>query len=147
MAALLASRLAKTVYDEFKIKPTKTTLWTDSMVVLAWLRSESTLLKPFVGVRVAEIQATWDPGNWKYVPTKQNPADDLSRGIKVSEMNGRWMNGPAFLRSSPEEWPVETSTPSTEVPDFKNPKPIFVMQPAPRPIVDPSRFSNWPRLC
>ena len=45
MAALLASRLAKTVHDEFKIKPAKVILWTDSMIVLAWLRSESALLK------------------------------------------------------------------------------------------------------
>ena len=102
MAALLASRLAKTVHDEFKIKPAKVILWTDSMIVLAWLRSESALLKPFVGGRVAEIQATWDPCTWKYVPTKQNPADDLSRGIKVCEMSGRWMNGPAFLREPPD---------------------------------------------
>ena len=71
--SLLASRLAKTVHDEFKIKPAKVILWTDSMIVLAWLRSESALLKPFVGVRVAEIQATWDPSTWKYVPTKMNP--------------------------------------------------------------------------
>ena len=46
--SLLASRLAKTVHDEFKIKPAKVILWTDSMIVLAWLRSESALLKPLV---------------------------------------------------------------------------------------------------
>ena len=60
MAGLLASRLARTIYDKFKIKPQNVVLWSDSMIVLAWLRSESTLLKPFVGVRIAEIQATWE---------------------------------------------------------------------------------------
>ena len=55
MAALLASRLAKTVHDEFKLKPSRVFLWSDSMIVLAWLRSETSQLKPFVGVRVAEI--------------------------------------------------------------------------------------------
>jgi hypothetical protein len=133
MAALLASRLAKTVHDEFKIKPAKVILWTDSMIVLVWLRSESALLKPFVGVRVAEIQATWEPCTWKYVPTKLNPADDLSRGIKVWEMSGRWMNGPAFLRKPPEEWPTEANIASPEVPEKKIPKPIFVLQPMPNP--------------
>lgn len=81
MAALIASRLAKTIYDEFKIKPSSVTLWSDSKIVLHWLRSESASLKAFVGVRVTEIQSTWDPSLWRFVPTEQNPADDLSRGI------------------------------------------------------------------
>ena len=94
------------------------------MIVLAWLRSESSLLKPFVGVRVAEIQETWDPNLWRHVPTKLNPADDLSRGIAVSEMNGRWMNGPSFLRDKPEDWPTETNQATLEVPEFKVGKPV-----------------------
>ncbi|CAB4022971.1 hypothetical protein DSY43_00310 [Paramuricea clavata] len=98
MADLLASRLAKTVCDEFKIKPSEVILWSDSMIVLAWLRSESTSLQPSVGVRAAEIQATWESGTWEYVPTDLNPADDLSRGIPVTKVNERWMNGPSFLK-------------------------------------------------
>lgn len=77
------------------------------MIVLAWLRSESTLLKPFFGVRFTEIQATWESTVWKYVPTEHNPADDLSRGIPVSEIHGRWMIGPSFQKRSPAEWPSE----------------------------------------
>ncbi|XP_028395713.1 uncharacterized protein LOC114519743 [Dendronephthya gigantea] len=119
MAALLATRLAKTIYDEFKIKPIRVTLWSDSMIVLAWLRSESTLLKSFVGVRVAEIQSTWEPDVWRYVPTDLNPADDLSRGIAVHEMNERWMNGPLFLRECPEHWPTEVKETFPEVPETK----------------------------
>jgi ribonuclease HI len=116
MAALLATRMAKTIYDKFKIKPSKVTLWSDSMIVLAWLRSESTLLKSFVSVRVAEIQASWEPTDWRYVPTNLNPADDLSRGISVHEMNGRWMNGPSFLRKNSDEWPTEVDKASPEIP-------------------------------
>jgi hypothetical protein len=85
-------------------------------------------LKPFIGVRVAEIQATWDPRTWKYVPTK----------LKVCEMSGRWMNGPAFLREPAEEWPTEANIASPEVPEKKIPKPIFVLQPIPNPIIDPT---------
>ena len=81
MAALIASRLAQTIYEEFKIKPSCTTLWTDSTIVLNWLRSESATFKTFVGVRVAEIQAAWDPKCLRYVPSESNPADDLNRGI------------------------------------------------------------------
>jgi hypothetical protein len=66
-----------------------------------------------------------------------NPDDDLSRGIKVCEMSGRWMNGPAFLREPPEEWPTEANIALREVPEKKIPKPVFVLQPIPNPIIDP----------
>lgn len=59
--------VAMTIHDEFKIKTSKVKLWLDSVIVLAQLRSESTLLKSFVGVRDAEIQATWEPTVWQYV--------------------------------------------------------------------------------
>ena len=96
---------------------------------------------------MAEIQETWDPNLWRHVPTKLNPADDLSRGITVSEMNGRWMNGPSFLREEPEDWPTETDQATPEVPEFKVGKPICALQPVPSTIIDPARFLNWQRLC
>ena len=125
MAALLASHLARTIYDEFKIKPKTVVLWSDSMILLAWLCSESTLVKLFVGVRVAEIEATWESIAWRYVPTSLNPADDLSRGIPVAQMNGRWMNGAPFLKESPKAWPSEAIEPVTKVPEIKTAKPLF----------------------
>ena len=79
MAALVASRLASTIYNKFKMKPAVVKLWSDSKIVLHWLRSDSALLKAFVGVRVAEIQSTWESSHWRYVPSALNPADDLSR--------------------------------------------------------------------
>ena len=36
MAALLAMRLAKTIYKEFKIRPSNVTLWSDYMIVLTY---------------------------------------------------------------------------------------------------------------
>ena len=147
MAALIATRLAKTICNEFKIKPARVVLWSDSMIVLAWLRSESTAFKSFVGVRVAEIQSTFESATWRHVPSDLNPADDLSRGITVSEMNGRWMNGPVFLTKEPEEWPIETSETPSDVPEVKLRKPLFVLQSKPTAFMDPSRYSNWPRLC
>ena len=89
MASLVASRLAKTICDEFKIKPASVTFWSDSRIVLHWLNSESVSYKPFVGVRVAEIQSTWEPKFWRFVPTDLNPGDDLSRGISLQDIDGR----------------------------------------------------------
>jgi hypothetical protein len=59
------------VYDEFKIKPSEVILWSHSMIVLAWLRSELTSLQPFVGVRVAEIQATWESDTWRFSKSEE----------------------------------------------------------------------------
>ena len=87
-----------------------------------------------VGVRVAEIQATWESIAWRYLPTSLNPADDLSRSIPVARVNGRWMKGPLFLKESPEAWPTEVIEPVTKVPEIKT-------------IIDPSHFSNWQKLC
>ena len=149
MAALIASRLAKTIYEEFKIKSSKVVFWTDSMIVLAWLRAESTVLKPFVGVRVSEIQTSWDQCCWRFVPTDLNPADDLSRGIPVQRLNERWMRDPAFLRDQPDQWPSHPSDEQAELPEVKNQKSILFLQrpTAKHPIIDPSRFSNWGKLC
>jgi hypothetical protein len=80
MAALVASRLAKTIDSELRDKLT-VYFWLDSQIVLHWLKSDSLTLKQFVGVRVAEIQSTWDSNAWRYVPTAQNPVDELSRGL------------------------------------------------------------------
>ena len=108
MAALVASRLAQTICQEFKLKSSNVTLWSDSTIVLNWLRSESASFKPFVGVRVAEIQESWSPSSWRYVPLEDNPADDLSGGITVEELcSGRWINGPPFLSKLKTEWPSE----------------------------------------
>jgi len=65
MAALMAARLAKTIYEEFKEKPQSMELWSDSKVVLRWLHSDSSLMKVLVGVRVAEIQSTWNEEHWR----------------------------------------------------------------------------------
>ena len=118
------------------------------MIVLAWLRSESTMFKSFVSVQVAEIQTVFEPTIWRYVPSSCNPADDLSRGTSAQEMNGRWMNGPLLLRKEHKEWPSEVNDIQPELPELKVNKALFVLQPSKSSaVIDPSRYSNWSRLC
>ncbi|KAK3729904.1 hypothetical protein QZH41_006241 [Actinostola sp. cb2023] len=146
MAALIASRLAQTIYTEFKIKPATVTLWSDSTIVLHWLWSETATLKPFVGVRVAEIQSTWAPSCWKHVPTRQNVADDLSRGISVRELSeGRWLNGPSFLMKPETEWPSENISVVNEDSEKKS---VASATPVTKsvPLVEPSEYSSWGKL-
>ena len=61
-------------------------------------------MKPFVG----EIQSLTDPEQWGHVPTKQNPADLLTRGLSVSTLiqdEESWWKGPALLMQEKTEWP------------------------------------------
>ena len=90
------------------------TFWSDSRIVLHWLNSESVSFKPFVGVRVAAIQSTWDPKYWRFVPTNLNPTDDLSQGISLEDIDGHWKNGPQFLKGLKEEGPIKSVCQSTE---------------------------------
>ena len=89
MAALVGSRLTSTLANAL-IAHLDVFLWSDSSLVLHWLKSESLSLKPFVGIGVAEIQSTWPSSNWHYVPSPLNVADDLSRCLSVDELDKRW---------------------------------------------------------
>ena len=93
----------------------KTYFWTDSMNVLWWLKNRSWALKTFVGNRVARIQQKTSPEQWKYVQSKENPADLPTRGLTAAnlELSELWSNGPAFLYEEKDEW-KKTDIISTE---------------------------------
>ena len=72
--------------------------WTDSKVVLEYIANESSRFHVFVANRVQGIQDNTFVDQWKYVESKQNPADEASRGLKTQELlNSRWITGPEFL--------------------------------------------------
>jgi hypothetical protein len=110
-AAVLASRLCKTIEREVRIQLKESILFTDSAIVLAWIRSQGKRLKPFVSSRVGEIQDNVQPVQWRHIPTEHNVADDVSRGLPAAELSSRWKKGPEFLHQPKEEWPVENAKP------------------------------------
>ena len=63
---------------------------------------------------MGEIQSNTDPSQWKHIPGEVNVADDVSRGITVQELNGRWVNGPEFLQQPEELWPIQATAPPSE---------------------------------
>ena len=98
------------------------------------MRCESTLLKAFVGVRVTEIQSTWDPSFWRFVPTDLNPADDLSSGLLV-ELN-EWA-----MEKGKHEWPRESANPIGDDPERKKTNVIGAGS-LRTPLLDPSAHSR-----
>ena len=107
--AVLASRLGKTIRKESRLKFEESMFFLDSKIVLAWICSETRRFRPFVSVRVGEIQDNLDPAQWRHVPGDQNVANDVLRGVPVERLNGRWQYGPDFLRLPESEWPQDPS--------------------------------------
>ena len=108
MGALVAARLAETLAAELMTKIEKITFWSDSTIVLHWIHQTSSNYKVFVGNRVSEIhtimsnlETTLGAGavGWRYVPTGDNPADDIIWGLHPVELNvnHRYCAGPEFL--------------------------------------------------
>ena len=81
--------------------------WTDSTVVLHWLRKGETY-KPFVSNRVSKVREK-DFISWRYVPTLENPADYGSRGCAADKLPTTWFEGPSWLNYR-SAWPEDIVT-------------------------------------
>ncbi|GBP84844.1 hypothetical protein EVAR_69420_1 [Eumeta japonica] len=77
---------------------TNTTYWTDSKTVLSWINADPRSFKPFVAHRLAEIEETSSAKNWRWVPSKDNVADDATRD-PPNEFSSehRWFKGEKLL--------------------------------------------------
>ena len=145
-AAVLASRLAKTIQEESRIRFQSVKFFTDSMITLAWLQSLSRSFKPFVSSRVGEIQNNSDPNQWRHIPGEVNVADDVSRGIRVEDLNGRWSNGPEFLQLPEELWPQEAVKPVSEEDMERRQVKVVCEVKKVEQAIDPKKFSSWRNL-
>ena len=106
MAALVATRLAKFVVKSFygHFDGMSIQFWSDSQIVLHWLHSQKKL-KQFISNRIKEINQTMPNAKWGYCPTKDNPADLLTRGISYKAFESSfWMEGPTWLKEK-SNWP------------------------------------------
>ncbi|XP_037952450.1 uncharacterized protein LOC119682944 [Teleopsis dalmanni] len=104
--ALLLAKLYQKVQPIFAQFKGETFFWTDSQIVLHWLKQHSSTLSAFVGNRVAEIQDITANGQWRHVPTQSNPADVVSRGCNIRQLSEScWFTGPEFLLLADKYWP------------------------------------------
>ena len=146
-AAVLASRLAKTIREESRIHFKSVHFFTDSTITLAWITRPSRFFKPFVSARVGEIQSNSEPSQWRHIPGDVNVADDLSRGISAQDLTGRWRDGPKFLRLPEELWPqLDTAqAPPVEHMERRRAEAVCQVKIAENPI-NHQVFSSWRRL-
>ncbi|XP_041364374.1 uncharacterized protein LOC121379789 [Gigantopelta aegis] len=97
-AALVSVNVSAFLQRELDYNDITETFWSDSKIVLSYIANESLRFHVFVANRVQQIREHTDPSQWKYVKGEENPADDASRGISVTDfMNSKWLTGPEFL--------------------------------------------------
>ncbi|KAJ0177854.1 hypothetical protein K1T71_006727 [Dendrolimus kikuchii] len=140
-AALIGARLAAEIRREHGFEPRDVTFWSDSKTVLHWVRNDSARYTPFVAHRLGEIGELTEPGQWRWVPTKENVADDATRiGGSILKTDDRWFVGPGFLYGPRNEWPKElpANDETTEV--------LVNFATDAEPFIDATRFSTYGKL-
>lgn len=77
--ALLA-KLVETVATTLKCNTAQTEVFCDSTVALAWLKGPASKYETFVHNTVEFVNSILPYSQWKYINTKENPADLFTRG-------------------------------------------------------------------
>ena len=74
-AAILAVRMAKITSQQHTYKFERRVFWSDSRTVLQWLKSDPRTFKTYVMNRLGEICEETNVDEWRWVSTKDNPAE------------------------------------------------------------------------
>ena len=106
-AATLSARIDLMLRRAFEIDIHDSVFWTDSVTVIRYIRNEHTRFQTFVCNRLAVIRDVSSPTQWRYVMSRENPADQASRGETAGAFlnDRRWFQGPEFLWRDSEAWP------------------------------------------
>ncbi|XP_073965607.1 uncharacterized protein [Choristoneura fumiferana] len=97
--ATLAAKLISEVSQVMEIPKENLYAWSDSTIVLAWLKGGSSRWTTFVSNRVSTILNILDLEQWGHVSTESNPADCASRGLQPKDLMAHplWWTGPQWL--------------------------------------------------
>ena len=109
-AAFVSTKVVAMVKEDLDIHGLSETYWVDSKIVLGYIQNEPKRFRTYVANQTNKIRSQTEKGQWKYISTLDNPADDTSRGlcVKDEEKVRRWFHGPPFLWD--KEWSLSAST-------------------------------------
>ncbi|GFW72711.1 uncharacterized protein TNCV_3799381 [Trichonephila clavipes] len=107
LGAVMGARINLTTSESLHVS-LKTYFWTDSLIVLAWIKNR----KPwntFVGNRMMEIKELTNVDYWRHVPGDVNPADLPSRSCEWSDpLQSQWWEDPAWIKETENNWQMLT---------------------------------------
>jgi hypothetical protein len=144
---MLLADMYKASSRALKISFNKTRFWTDSMIVLAWLKSPAARWKTVVANRVNHRQETTNVEDRSCISSQENPADLVSRGADANVLRNLslWWRGPDWLQV--EAWPK-----GEEIADINderkrvNPIPVASLLTQLSQEVIFTKFSSWNKL-
>lgn len=145
-AALLLAQLIEKVLPAMQMKFQQVVCWSDSTIVLSWIKKPYEKLRMFVRNRIAEIQRITKDFKWSYIRSNSNPADIVSRGQLPQELNTNnlWWNGPEFLYIAYYQAENIEEVPEESLPEMK----VLVAMPAlqiePFPFF--TKFNNFRKI-
>ena len=132
---LFGASILKKLYVEtksqFDFPIDRVIFWSDSTIVLCWLKKAPHLLRTYESNRVADIQTLGDQVQWRHVHS-----EDFIK-------NTLWTSGPSWLSVKEREWPQSIESSLTDVPGLK--KGICLLTIEPCDFIY-SRFSSFKRL-
>ncbi len=151
--AVCATNLCVLVQRELPIKLDAVTYWTDSAVVLQYIKNAEKRFHMSVANRVATVLDQTSPMQWFYTNTRNDSADDASRSLKVNRLlsSSKWSKGPAFsgkTRDCCPRQPAGLAEPSKDEPEVRKEAKTCVVAPqADDPIKKlTSHYSHWLRI-
>ncbi|XP_065079410.1 uncharacterized protein LOC135702307 [Ochlerotatus camptorhynchus] len=140
--AFIAAKLYRSTVKALGMNGTETWFWSDSTVVLSWLKRPSYVWPTFVANRVSHIQELTKGHRWNHVKGTENPADLVSRGVIPKDLVDmqHWFHGPPWLSLLDQHWNTEQNLkykePSEELLEKKKNVFVAVGCPHPHPLLD-----------
>ena len=89
VAATLSVKMAKFLRKELNIDCLQEIFWSDSKVALGYIRNKIRKFKIFVANNEVNIVSNNEVNQWRYVPSKYNPADHASHGLIDANSGGK----------------------------------------------------------
>ena len=119
--AVLATEAARKVTQELDMEIATVKYYTDSKVVLGYIKNDTRRFHVYVANRVQTIRNLSQPDQWEYVESSVNPADQATRGLKPDQlMESSWIKGPDFLRNGEEvNMPIDIQVPDEADPEVR----------------------------
>ena len=119
-AAYLLAKLLN--YCSTQLNISVITAWSDSSIVLCWLRKAPNSLNTFVANRVHNIHKLVPNIPWRHISSASNPADMLSRGLQADSLiqSTLWWKGPPWINLPQQEWPAPQFEVPARIPEVKS---------------------------
>lgn len=107
-AAQKAALIATVVKREMGLLHAPTFFWSDSMIVLGYIKNDSRRFRTFVANRVGLIRSLSSADDWYHVPSEENPADLLTKYQPRSWETDLWKHGPTWLNRHNPLWTTKS---------------------------------------